>query len=188
MGNLGVGWGGGGGTESLFSKSRCWTLRAPFFVCVRVRACAWPFLRSRHCLLLLHVERHQPGRNGKFYFLHKEFQITAEVRVWGEIVNNSILSSNKSVENEPCFGVGVKICWLRDIKWKDGFAQGNCFEFFHRAPELSFLKPSPPRWLDFFYFVVCRCFDESHPARRESAGLLSLKTGNDRRKCEEQIE
>lgn len=63
---LGGGSRGKSGTESLFSKSRCWTLRAPF--------CVWPFLHSPHCLLLLHVERHSAGRNGKFYFSSKNFK------------------------------------------------------------------------------------------------------------------
>lgn len=63
---LGGGSRGKSGTESLFSKSRCWTLRAPF--------CVWPFLYSPHCLPLLHVERHSAGRNGKFYFSTKNFQ------------------------------------------------------------------------------------------------------------------
>lgn len=66
----GVGGGGASrgksGTESLFSKSRCWTLRASF--------CVWPFLHSPHCLLLLHVERHSAGRNGKFSFSTKNFK------------------------------------------------------------------------------------------------------------------
>lgn len=63
---LGGGSMGKSGTESLFSKSRCWTLRAPF--------CVWPFLHSPHCLSLLHVERHSAGRNGKFYFSTKNFK------------------------------------------------------------------------------------------------------------------
>lgn len=67
---------GKSGTESLFSKSRCWTLRAPF--------CVWPFLHSPQCLLLLHVERHSAGRNGKFYFLYKEFQVTEEIHILKE--------------------------------------------------------------------------------------------------------
>lgn len=63
---LGGGSRGKSGTESLFSKSRCWTLRAPF--------CVWPFLHSPHCLPLLHVERHSAGRNRKFYFSTKNFK------------------------------------------------------------------------------------------------------------------
>lgn len=63
---LGGGSRGKSGTESVFSKSRCWTLRAPF--------CVWPFLHSPHCLLLLHVERHSAGRNGKIYFSTKNFK------------------------------------------------------------------------------------------------------------------
>lgn len=43
-------------------------LSGPPFLCV------WPFLHSLHCLLLLHVERHSAGRNGKFYFSTKNFK------------------------------------------------------------------------------------------------------------------
>lgn len=150
----------------------------PLFFCVCVRAhghfCAGYIVCS--CYTSRGI---QAARNGKFYFLHKEFQITAEIRVWGEIVNNSILSSNKSGENEPRSRVAVKICWLRDIKWEDGFAQGNCFEFFHRqrAAELSFLKPSPPR--SGFFFFFCRVSVLWWVTfRKKSAELHSLKTGN----------
>lgn len=106
MGGAGGGGGfrGKSGTESLFSKSRCWTLRGPF-LCLAISAL--PTLSA-----LVTCWEVFSWKKWEILFPHKEFQITEEINIWKKIVTTSILYSNESEENEPWFEVEMKLCWL----------------------------------------------------------------------------
>lgn len=124
--NRGYGLGGGSrgksGTESLFSKSRCWTLRASF--------CVWPFLHSPHCLPLLHVERHSAGRNGKFYFSTKNFK-SLKKSTFERTLSTAQVFLRMSLEK---MSQGLKWKWnyadYLHSKWKTNFEK-NDSEFCH---------------------------------------------------------
>lgn len=129
---LGGGSRGKSATESLFSKSRCWTLRAPF--------CVWPFLHSPHCLPLLHVERHSAGRNGKFYFSTKNFK-SLKKSTFERKLSTAQFFPPVSLEK---MGHGLKWKWnyadYLKSKWKTKF-EGNYSEFCHsQCAWLNFSK------------------------------------------------
>lgn len=127
---LGGGSRGKSGTESLFSKSRCWTLRAPF--------CVWPFLHSPHCLPLLHVERHSAGRNGKFYFSTKNFK-SLKKSTFERKLSTAQFSPPVSLEK---MSHGLKWEWnyadYMHSKWKAKF-KGNFSKLYH-SQRLNFFS------------------------------------------------
>lgn len=61
-----------------------------------------------------------------------------------------------------------------------GSRRGIALNFFTGGERLNFLFRNLllPVFLFFFFVVIFRCFDESNPGRKESAGLQSLKDGN----------
>lgn len=98
----------------------------------------WPFLHSPQCLLLLHVERHSAGRNGKFYFLHKEFQITEEIPIFERKLSTTEFCALIGLEKWAVFWSGNEIMLMIQIVIKKQKLEK--FLFFKHLPLCSVLK------------------------------------------------